>query len=55
LPIKIYVDNETWTKLMETFNMKDYNYEEARKTFEFIKHIKELPKTAKGIYKNRTS
>lgn len=28
----------------------DYNYEEAKRSFEFIKHIKEIPKTADGIY-----
>ena len=28
----------------------EYNYEEAKRSFEFIKHIKELPKTARGIY-----
>lgn len=27
-----------------------YNYEEAKRSFEFIKHIKELPKDAIGIY-----
>ena len=28
----------------------EYNYEEARRSFDFIKHIKELPKDAEGIY-----
>lgn len=28
----------------------EYNYEEAKRSFEFIKHIKELPKTATDIY-----
>jgi len=28
----------------------EYNYEEAKRSFDFIKHIKELPKDAEGIY-----
>ena len=28
----------------------EYNYDEAKRSFEFIKHIKELPKTATEIY-----
>lgn len=77
--IKQYLDNDTWTRLMSTFNMGDYesswkalitvcelfeevaprvgkalgfeyNYEEAKRSFEFVKHIKELPKTATEIY-----
>lgn len=28
----------------------EYNYEEAERSFEFIKHIKDLPKDAKNIY-----
>ncbi|MFL0198481.1 aminoglycoside 6-adenylyltransferase [Clostridium sp. WILCCON 0269] len=28
----------------------EYNYEETKRSFAFIKHIKELPKTAKDIY-----
>ncbi len=28
----------------------EYNYDEAKRSFEFIKHIKELPKTATKIY-----
>jgi aminoglycoside 6-adenylyltransferase len=36
-------------KVGEALNY-EYNYEEAKRSFEFIKHIKELSKTAEGIY-----
>jgi aminoglycoside 6-adenylyltransferase len=36
-------------KVGETFEY-EYNYEEAKRSFEFIKHIKELPKNATDIY-----
>jgi aminoglycoside 6-adenylyltransferase len=77
--LKKYLEPNTWTKLMKTFNMGDYasawnalfiacelfeefgpkvakalgyeyNYDEAKRSFEFIKHIKELPRDAKKIY-----
>ncbi len=36
-------------KVGKAFNY-EYNYAEAKRSFEFIKHIKDLPKTAKDIY-----
>lgn len=77
--LKEYLDLDVWTRLMNTFNMGDYdsawnalittcelfaqiapkvgkifeyeyNYDEAKRSFAFIEHIKELPKTATKIY-----
>lgn len=76
--LKEYLDSDIWTRLMQTFNMEDYNsawnalittcglfeelapevgrmlgyeynYDEAERSFAFIKHIKELPENAVEI------
>ncbi|WP_392485925.1 aminoglycoside 6-adenylyltransferase [Haloimpatiens sp. FM7315] len=77
--LKEYLDLEVWTRLMNTFNMSDYNsawnalittcelfeeiaikvgkifeyeynHNEAKRSFAFIKHIRKLPKTATKVY-----
>jgi Streptomycin adenylyltransferase. len=77
--LKDYVEPEVWEKLMQTFDMSDYesawnalfitcelfeltapkvgslfsfeyNSDEARRSFEFIRHIRQLPEDAAEIY-----